>query len=493
MNPMVICVLAGFAGLVVGGLLVALAQLGRTATAQAELAKLTERALLFERELKRREGLQLADAADREALRRDLAAAREALATANERASLVPVLQRDLELAEAELSALTATNAELSSRMEEQQRSSEEKLQLLQDAEANLGERFKNLANEILEQKTQRFTDLNQERLGDLLNPLKEQLTAFKARVDAVHEKDIEDRSALKQQVEALKSMNDRLSNEASNLVDALRGSTKTQGNWGELVLERILEAAALRKGHEFDVQENHTLDDGKRAIPDVTLHMPGERHLVIDSKVSLLAYQEATTATDDEARAAAIRRHVDSVRTHVRGLAAKNYQELYRLKSIDFVVMFVPIEPAYMLAIEYAPELWQDAWSRNVLLVSPSTLLFVLRTVAHLWRQESQQRNALDIARRGAELYDKLVGFVEDLEKVGKALGSAQEAFAGAKRKLHEGKGNVIRQAEMLKELGVKPTKSLPSAVVEQAMLDAADNPNANDDAAEPSLKVAG
>ena len=421
MNPIVMSLLVGFAGLVVGSLLVALAQHGRTATAQAELAKLTERALLFEQELKRRDGLHAGDAADRETLRRDLAQSREALARANERASMVAVLQHDLEQTEAELaklqserlslaqakadleakwlaereehgrtrvnlisiqqlkddadgrvSALTASNAELASRMEEQHRSSEEKLALLQNAEANLGERFKNLANEILEQKTQKFTDLNQAQLGDLLNPLKEQLTAFKARVDAVHEKDIEDRSALKQQVEALKSMNDRLSNEASNLVDALRGSTKTQGNWGELVLEHILEAAALRKGHEFNVQENHTLDDGKRVIPDVTLHLPGERHLVIDSKVSLIAYQEATTATDDDTRAAAIRRHVDSMRAHVRGLASKNYQELYRLKSIDFVVMFVPIEPAYMLTLEHAPELWQDAWSRNVLLVSP-------------------------------------------------------------------------------------------------------------------------
>jgi DNA recombination protein RmuC len=266
-------------------------------------------------------------------------------------------------------------------------------------------------------------------------------------------------------------ALNNQLSKDAHNLTSALKGQSKAQGNWGELILERVLEASGLRKGHEYDVQESHTREDGTRAQPDVVVHLPEDRHLIVDAKMSLTAYEYHANAESEAQRDAALRRHLDSVRGHIKELAEKNYQQLYGLQSLDFVLMFIPVEPAFMLAISHDSELWQDAWRRNVLLVSPSTLLFVVRTVAHLWRQEQQNRNAQDIASRGAELYDKLVGFVEDLDKLGERLNQAKDVYDKAYGKFTTGRGNVIRQAEMLKVMGVKPSKQLPQKLSESAL----------------------
>jgi len=249
-----------------------------------------------------------------------------------------------------------------------------------------------------------------------------------------------------------------------------LKGSAKTQGNWGELILERVLEASGLRKGMEYEAQASVNRDDGGRAQPDVVIRLPEDRNLVVDAKVSLVAYEEFASAEDDPARAAAKKRHLDSIRNHMKGLSERNYQSLYGLKSLDFVLMFVPIEPAFMMAVSEDNALFMDAWNKNVLLVSPSTLLFVVRTVAHLWRQEAQSRNAQEIAKRGAELYDRLTAFVSDLERVGKNIKQASDAYSDAFDKLTRNKGNVIRQAEMLRQLGVKPTKSLPGLLVDNA-----------------------
>jgi DNA recombination protein RmuC len=262
--------------------------------------------------------------------------------------------------------------------------------------------------------------------------------------------------------------LNQTLSRDAANLTSALKGSAKTQGNWGELILERVLEASGLRKGFEYHVQDSQLSEDGRRLQPDVVIDLPEQRKLVVDAKVSLVAYDRFTAAATDDERLAHARQHLDSVRTHVKGLSEKRYQALYGLKSLDMVVMFVPIEPAFMLAVTHDETLFMEAWQRNVLLVSPSTLLFVVRTIAHLWRQEAQSRNAQDIAKRGAELYDKLANFVADLQKVGAKLKDAQSAYDDAEKKLVAGKGNVIRQAEMLKALGVKSAKALPTALVD-------------------------
>ncbi len=345
-----------------------------------------------------------------------------------------------------------------------------EKLQLLTEAKTALSDQFKTLATEILEEKSKRFAQQNQQNLGTLLDPLRTQLSEFKGKVEEVYVKEGQQRFALSEQVKQLMELNKTLSNDANNLTKALKGSAKTQGNWGELILERVLEASGLEKGRVYHVQVSQRDAEGNLQQPDVVIDLPQERKLVVDAKVSLLAYDRYASAATDEERAPAVRQHLDSVRAHIKGLSNKNYQALYGVKSLDMVVMFVPIEPAFMLAVTNDEALFMEAWQKNVLLVSPSTLLFVVRTIAHLWRQEAQTRNAQDIAKRGAELFDKLSAFVGDLQKVGAKLKDAQSAYDDAEKRLSTGKGNVIRQAQMLKELGVKSTKALPNALVDAA-----------------------
>lgn len=396
-------------------------------------------------------------------------------AAAEAKAERLPQLEGRLIEAEQQVNTLNAQIATLNTQLTQERNQSAEKLALLQSAREELSSQFKNLANDILEEKSKRFSEQNQQSLGQLLDPLKTRLQEFQGKVEQVYVQEGKDRSALAEQVRQLMELNRTVSQEANNLTRALKGSNKTQGNWGELILERVLETAGLRKGEEFDVQESHTTEDGRRLQPDVVLHLPEDRHLVIDAKATLVAYDDYANAEDDKHRELALKRHLDAVRTHIKGLSDKNYQDLYGIKSLDFVLMFIPIEPAFMLAVTHDRELFMDAWNRNVLLVSPSTLLFVVRTVASLWRQEAQNRNAQDIAKRGAELYDKLAGFVEDMESLGNRLSQAQKDYDGALNKLSTGRGNVIRQAELLKKLGVKPSKSLPTPLVENAG-DAAD-----------------
>jgi len=359
--------------------------------------------------------------------------------------------------------------ARLTERLEAEKRQGAEKIALLHEAREQLSNQFKALAADILEEKSKRFTAQNQTNISQLLEPLQLKLTEFKGKVEEVYFQEGKERSALAEQVRQLMALNRQLSDDAHNLTLALKGSNKVQGNWGEMILEKILESSGLRKGLEYDLQESHTRADGSRLQPDVVIHLPNDKHIVIDSKVSLTAYEEYMTV-DELQREAALKRHLDSVRAHMKGLSEKNYQDIHGIKSLDFVIMFIPLEPAFMLASANDSALWQDAWKRNILLVSPGTLLFVLRTVAHLWRQEQQNKNAQEIARRGAELYDKLVGFVDDLKTLGSRLGQAQKSYEDACGKFYSGKGNVIRQAEMLKELGIKPGKSLPVELLDES-----------------------
>jgi DNA recombination protein RmuC len=401
----------------------------------------------------------------------ELAQAQERL-RANERAAAA--IQADLERARADLEAsrgevlrASADLAQARARADAERTSAQEKLQLLTEAKAALSDQFKTLAGEILEEKSRRFAEQNQQSLGTLLDPLRTQLSEFKGKVEEVYVKEGQARFALTEQVRQLMELNKTLSNDANNLTQALKGSAKTQGNWGELILERVLEASGLEKGRVYHVQVSQRDAEGNLLQPDVVIDLPQERKVVVDAKVSLVAYDRFAGAASDDERTAALRQHLDSVRAHIKGLSGKNYQSLYGVKSLDMVVMFVPIEPAFMLAVTNDESLFMEAWQRNVLLVSPSTLLFVVRTIAHLWRQEAQSRNAQDIARRGAELFDKLSAFVADLQKVGAKLKDAQSAYDEAEKKLATGRGNVIRQAQMLKDLGVKATKELPSALV--------------------------
>lgn len=359
--------------------------------------------------------------------------------------------------------------ARLTERLEAEKRLSVEKLELLTGAKEQLSNQFKALASDILEEKSKRFTEQNRTNIGQILEPLRVKLGEFQGKVEEVYIQEGRERSALAEQVRGLMALNRQLSEDAHNLTSALKGSSKIQGNWGEMILEKILESSGLRKGIEYDLQESHTRVDGSRAQPDVIIHLPGDRHIVIDAKVSLTAYEEYANG-DDSSREQALKRHLESIRSHIKGLAEKNYQDIHGVRSLDFVIMFIPLEPAFMVASGSDNSLWQDAWSRNILIVSPGTLLFVLRTVAHLWRQEQQGKNAQEIAKRGAELYDKLAGFVEELKNLGTRLDQARKSYDDACGKFYSGKGNVIRQAEMLKELGVKPAKSLPSELIENS-----------------------
>lgn len=344
-----------------------------------------------------------------------------------------------------------------------------EKLALLESARETLTREFQTIAHQLFEEKSQRFTALNQEQLSALLNPLRERLDGFRQKVEEIYVTESKDRAAIAEQVRQLMRLNQTLSEEARQLTHALKGTQQTQGAWGEIVLERLLELAGLHEGREYFTQVSHTVD-GERLRPDVVVQLPGDRVLVIDAKVSLTAYTEAVAATEDAARERALNAHVASIRRHIDGLAKRHYPALFPGKTLDFVVLFVAVEPAFLAALERAPTLFAEAWDKNVLLTSPSTLLFVLRTVEHLWRQEAQSRNAQEIAQRGAELYDKLVGFLDAMTEVKQRLAQANRAFETAEKRLVSGRGSLIRQAEQLKALGVKPKKTVPEAWSEQA-----------------------
>lgn len=381
-----------------------------------------------------------------------------------------------------QLVKLNVANAELQTALSNERTHSEEKLAVLVGARDALVDQFKSLAADILEEKSRRFSEQNTTALGQLLNPVREQLQAFQQKVDDVYRSEGNQRAALGEQLKHLMQLNQSLSADAQNLTQALKGDQKTQGIWGEIVLDTVLEQAGLIEGAQYERQAPYESEEQKRAIPDIVLRLPADRQLVVDSKVSLTAYERSATAATPEEREVHIKQHLTSLRNHIRSLSEKNYQQLYQLKSLDFVLMFVPLESAFATAVSHDNLLFRDAWERNVIMVGPSTLLFVVRTVAYLWRQEAQTRNVMEIAKRGAALYDKLCGFVDDLQDVGKRIQQTSKAYDGALRKLAIGDGNVIRQAEMLRDLGVKPTKQLPMSLVEKAL-----------SAAQPSLAAEG
>jgi len=396
-----------------------------------------------------------------------------------ERAKRVPDLEQAHQQALKErddlLRAQSGLKAEIAAQtttIEQERSQTQEKLALLNDAREQLSNQFKALANEILDEKSKKFTEINQTNISQLLDPLQEKIKAFQTKVEEVYVSEGKDRIALAEQVKMLTQLNNTLSQDTQNLTLALKGDRKAQGNMGEVILDDVLERAGLLRGQHYERQGSVKSEDGQsHVIPDVVINLPGERHLVVDAKMTMPDYRAFAVSDNEDERAAALKRHMTSIRAHIKGLSEKNYQALYGLQSLDFVVMFIPLEPAFMLAVTNDSELFQQAWDKNVLLVSPSTLLFVVRTVAYLWRQEGLSRNAKEISNRGAELYDKLVGFVADLQKVGERIQQAQDSYNDARKKLSEGGGNVVRQAEMLKKLGVKPSKALPAQWVEAAV----------------------
>jgi len=344
------------------------------------------------------------------------------------------------------------------------------RVESLNEAKEALTIQFKNLANEILEDKSKRFTEQNAASLDALLKPLQTKLTEFKEQVNTTYGNEARERFALKSEIERLANLNLRMSDETRSLTQALKGDSKVQGNWGELVLESILESSGLRKGEEYLVQDSHTQTDGSRLQPDVVVKLPEGRSLVVDSKVSITAYARYAQTSDPAEAELELAAHIQSLRQHIQGLSGKNYSSLYGVGSVDFVLMFMPIEPAFLLALKTAPNLYQEALAKNIVLVCPSTLMATLRTVAHLWRQDHQNRNALEIAKQCGTLYDKFVGFVDDLEKLGQRLDQAQTSYHDAFNKLKTGKGNLIRTAEKVRELGVKPSKNLSAPLIESS-----------------------
>lgn len=329
---------------------------------------------------------------------------------------------------------------------------------------------FEVIANKILEEKTQKFTETNSKSLDQILSPLKDKIKTFEEKVEKTYQTEANERNTLKGVVQQLMEQSLRIKDEANNLTRALRGDNKKQGNWGEVILERVLERSGLVKDREYRLQASMTDEEGRRLQPDAIIDLPDEKHLVIDAKVSLLAYERWVNADIDEDRDIFAKQHIQSIENHVKGLSAKNYQDLYQINSPDFVLLFMPIESALSMSITYKTELFSDAWDRRVVIVSPSTLLATLRTIASMWKQERQTRNVLEIAKEAGALYDKFVGFLQDMDRIGEQLNRAVRSHEEATKKLGSGPGNVIKKIEKLKKLGARANKQIDSNLLDES-----------------------
>src|SRR2546426_10188554 len=372
-------------------------------------------------------------------LQRQLSAEQALTATLEERVTRIPELEQEL----IGYQAAREENARLLSALNLERRQADEKLKLLADAREALAEQFQNLANRIFEEKGEKLVQQNAANLDSLLKPLGERLKEFQVRVEETYDKESKQRFSLQNEIQKLVEANARMSVDALNLTNALKGDSKTQGAWGEVVLERVLEASGLQKGREYDIQVSF---EGGRSRPDVIIRLPEGKHVAVDSKVSLTAYEAYCSADDEAGKKRELSRHIDSLRAHVKSLAEKNYQSLYAIRTPDFVLMFVPLEPAFAL-VGGKTDLFDEASARSVMIVSPTTLVIALRTIASIWRYEYQNRNAQELVRQCTALYEKFVGFVADVEEIGKRLDAAQASYGDAYDKLARGRGNLVRQ----------------------------------------------
>ncbi|MDG1728630.1 MAG: DNA recombination protein RmuC [Algibacter sp.] len=339
----------------------------------------------------------------------------------------------------------------------------------IEERQEQLRKDFELLATKILDEKSEKFTLQNKENIKNILNPLQEKIKTFEEKVDLTQKESISMHSALKEQLLGLKDLNQQMTKEATNLTRALKGDSKMQGNWGELVLERVLEKSGLEKDREYFVQQSFTLNSGSRVLPDVVLHLPDGKKMIIDSKVSLTDYERLVNAEDDD-KPQFLKAHVNSIRRHVDQLSEKNYQDLYDIESPDFVLMFIPIEPAFAVIVNEDNAIYNKAFEKNIVIVTPSTLLATLRTIDSMWNNEKQQRNAIEIARQAGGLYDKFEGLVSDLTGVGKKIDAAKNDYSAAMNKLVSGSGNLISRVEKIKKMGAKAKKSLPEAIIKRA-----------------------
>lgn len=469
-----IAVLAAVFGILVGYWLRQLSAKNERLAAENEKSQLAQRAAEFSANLSslRSELAQVRELAERRAGFESLCTERQAIIDrlTAEREQTAASLQTRIDTER----RLSAQISQLEADLRNERQNLQEKVALLETAKKSLSDQFQALAAEILEQKSKIFAETSQKDLGNLLAPLQTQIKEFRDKVEQAQTDSKLGVNTLQTLVSNLNSMNQQLTEEARNLSTALRGSAKAQGDWGELIVRNLLEKAGLREGEQFRVQETFDSalgdEDRRKVRPDVILNLPGNRHLIIDSKVSLNAYADSVNAATEEERKAAMKRHLLSVRAHVDGLAARKYHRLDALDSPDFVVMFVPIEPAFLSALHEDESLWRYAYEKEILLVGPTTLLFVIRIVDNLWQQELQSRNVQEVMDRGAALYEKFVGFVSDLEAIGTNLRKVDQCYSGAMKKLSEGPGNLVRQVEMLKQLGVKSSKSIPRPLLDAA-----------------------
>ena len=363
---------------------------------------------------------------------------------------------------------LTRKNSEFENLQQQNLKRDEE----LAKQQEELENKFELLANRILDKKSEKFTLQNKENIQNILNPLQEKIKVFEDKVDKTHKESIDYHAALRQQIIGLKELNLQMSKEAVNLTKALKGDSKTQGNWGELILERVLEKSGLEKDREYFLEKSFNVDDENktRVRPDVIINLPDNKKMIVDSKVSLTAYEQYVNSDDEDEKAHFLKEHITSLNRHVSQLSEKKYEDLYEIESPDFVLLFIPVEPAFAVAINADNELYNKAFEKNIVIVTPSTLLATLRTIDTMWNNEKQQRNAIEIARQAGALYDKFEGFVTDLTKVGKKMDEAKTEYKGAMNKLVEGRGNLITSVEKIKKLGAKAKKALPQNIIERA-----------------------
>lgn len=381
-------------------------------------------------------------------------------------------LNDELELARNERDSQAHSAAEyrelvssLNTSLDHERTQLEEKLALLRESKVQMTSEFRNIANDIMEEKSRTFSVVNKENMATILNPLQEKISSFEKKVAESYDQEARERFSLVKEIKSLQELNNQLSLDASNLTNALKGDNKIQGNWGEVILESILEKSGLRKGREYEVQLSKVGDNGQRRQPDVVLRLPEQRDMIIDAKVSLKSYEAYCSAgaeQDAEAKSEHLQHHFRSLRNHVKNLASKDYQAIPGLNSLDFVLLFMPIEAAYSLAAEHDEQLFLEAFQRNVIIVGPSTLMTTLRTVQNLWRLARQEKNAKEIADQAGGLYDKFVAFVEDLEEIGTRLDSARTSYQNVHNKLHMGRGNLVSRVEKLKQLGARTNKKV-------------------------------
>jgi DNA recombination protein RmuC len=392
------------------------------------------------------------------------------IAVAEEKINHLQDAETELKQYQQLLTAAKTKNAELQTRIAEQEKNTYEKLKLLQNAEAQLTTQFENLAGKIFDDRSKQFAEHNKASLDPIVNPLREQLGEFKQRIETVYDNENKDRISLREEIVSLRRDTAKMNQEALNLTRALKGDKKTQGNWGEMILEKVLERSGLRKGIEYDTQGAFRDDDNRLFKPDVIVHLPDNKDIIIDSKVSLLAYERYCSAEDDQERMIAIRQHTHAVREHIKSLSDKDYSSLHGVKSLDFVLLFMPIEAAFVAAFQADEALFSDAFEHKIIVVTPTTLLATLRTIENIWRYERQNENARAIAEKASIVYDKIRGFVDEFDKLGKQLSTVHTTYDGVMNKLTQGQGNLIRQASSFVDLGVKVKKTFPKNISDQA-----------------------